>query len=494
MMTDGKLLRIFDSARPGRLLVLGDLILDQYIVGDADRVSQEAPILVLHAAQTESRLGGAANVCHMLRGIGAEVICAGVVGRDVAGQQMHELLSAAGIVTHMVLRDPQRPTTVKQRFVGRTDGRNAHQILRVDHEIQQPLARHLEEQLFAEIEKLLPQCDGVLVSDYGKGVCTPWLLERLIAAARARRLPVLVDPLRGSDYRRYRGATLLKPNRVETSAATGIAIRSPADALAAAERLCELLELELAVVTLDRDGMALFERGRGGRVFPTQARAVYDITGAGDMVLAMLGAMLAGGVAPQDAIELANVAAGLEVEQEGVAVISRAELRRALEPPVSGNPKIVSREQAAELARQYRERGLRIAFTNGCFDLLHAGHVLSLTEAARQGDVLFVGVNSDEVIRRLKGPQRPIISQHDRMAVLAALQCVQHVVLFEEETPHELLHAIQPDVLVKGGTYNPDEVVGREIVQAYGGRIHVTGVAAGLSTTRIVESVLERAA
>jgi len=247
-------------------------------------------------------------------------------------------------------------------------------------------------------------------------------------------------------------------------------------------------------VTLDRDGMAFYHRDHGGSLFPTQARNVYDITGAGDMVLAALGVFLCGGAAHADAIQLANVAAGLEVEQIGVVTISRADLRMHLDHQAGSSSKIVDRETAAAIAAQYRTSGKRVVFTNGCYDLLHAGHVLSLSMAAAEGDVLFVGVNSDAMIRKLKGPQRPIIAEHDRMAVLAALSCVDQVILFHEETPHELLQAIRPDVLVKGGTYSTEQVVGREIVEAYGGIVRVTPVVEGLSTTKILESVLERSA
>jgi D-beta-D-heptose 7-phosphate kinase/D-beta-D-heptose 1-phosphate adenosyltransferase len=377
--------------------------------------------------------------------------------------------------------------------VGRTDGRNPHQILRVDWEVKTPLSAALQGALAEHVEAVLPQCHGLLIADYGKGVCTPALLRQTLTTARRLGKPVLIDPVRGSDYTRYHGATLLKPNRSETAAATGVPVVSPEDALVAAERLCHCLALEMAVVTLDRDGMALHHRDLGGAHFPTTARAVYDITGAGDMVLAALGVFLCGGASPDAALQLANVAAGLEVEHVGVAAISRPQLRQRVQQAAPA-AKIVDRDTAARLANEYRQTGKRTVLTNGCFDLLHAGHVLSLAAARAEGDVLFVGVNSDEVIRRLKGKQRPIISQHDRMAVLAALACVDHVILFHEETPHELLRAIRPDVLVKGGTYAPDQVVGREVVEAYGGAVRVTPIVDGLSTSHIVETVLQKSA
>jgi len=492
-----RLLQVLDQGaatqRP-RLLVLGDLILDQYTFGEAARVSQEAPILVLRATEEEQRLGGAANVANMARALGAEVICAGVVGTDAAAKETIHLLQAADIECWGLIQDSARPTTVKQRFVGRTDGRNAHQMLRVDREVHTPLSRQLEDTLARNIEQRLMECDGLLISDYGKGVCTRSLLARVITAARRLRKPVLVDPLRAADYARYRGATLLKPNRSEASLATSVSIESSSAALIAAQRLCEDLDLQSAIITLDRDGMAYYHREHGGALFPTHARNVYDITGAGDMVLAALGVFLCGGAQAEDAIHLANLAAGLEVEQIGVVTVSRQQLRAHLTRHMGGSSKILDLESAAELASQYRMAGKRIVFTNGCYDLLHAGHVLSLTMAAAEGDILYVGVNGDDMIRQLKGPQRPIIGQQDRMAVLAALSCVDHVILFHEETPHALLQAIRPDVLVKGGTYSTDQVVGREVVEAYGGVVRVTPIVEGLSTSKIVESVLQRSA
>jgi D-beta-D-heptose 7-phosphate kinase/D-beta-D-heptose 1-phosphate adenosyltransferase len=294
-------------------------------------------------------------------------------------------------------------------------------------------------------------------------------------------------------FERYRGATLIKPNRTETEEAFGSPIRTIDEAVEAAVWLCREFDIAMAVVTLDRDGMVLATADGASRHFPTEARSVYDITGAGDMVLAALGLGLAAGSSPQDAIQLANIAAGLEVEREGVAVITPSEIVAQL-PGEESPTKCVNCQQAGVLAEKYRQMGKRVVFTNGCFDLLHAGHVTSLKEAASFGDVLFVGVNADETIRQLKGPGRPIIAENERMAVLAALECVQHVVLFAEPTPHNLLHAIRPDVLVKGGTYREDEVVGHEVVKSYGGRIQVTNVVDGMSTTSIVAKVVDRAA
>jgi D-beta-D-heptose 7-phosphate kinase/D-beta-D-heptose 1-phosphate adenosyltransferase len=287
----------------------------------------------------------------------------------------------------------------------------------------------------------------------------------------------------------YRGATLIKPNRAETEQATGRPILSTVDALAAGRQLCRELDAEMVLVTLDRDGMVLVRRDGAGEVFPTHARAVYDITGAGDMVMAMVGMALAAGAEAGDAVRLGNVAAGLEVERTGVAVIYRHEIAAKLAAAEGGfGQKIVTRRQASLLAAECRRRGESVVFTNGCFDLLHVGHVKYLAEAAALGNALVVGVNSDRSVRRLKGPGRPVIAEMDRAALLAALACVRQVVVFDEDTPHALIEAIRPDVLVKGGTYTTDEVVGHEIVEAYGGRVCVTSMIDGMSTTNILAS------
>jgi D-beta-D-heptose 7-phosphate kinase / D-beta-D-heptose 1-phosphate adenosyltransferase len=489
-MSTTDLVAILDRLGAPRVLVLGDLILDRYTYGEAERISPEAPIVVLRASHQEQRLGGAANVCNMLRGLEAEVLCAGVVGEDEAGRATRGMLSEQGIDDTLLLVDPGRPTTVKERFVGRAQAKHPTQILRVDHEVTTPLAAEREDRLIAGIVAALDRVDVVLVSDYSKGVCTPRVLEATIAAARERQLPVLVDPIRDGDFARYRGATMIKPNRIEAERALGRKIQSADDALAAGRALCEGYEAGCAVVTLDSDGMALVHADGRGAVYPTRVRNVYDITGAGDMVLATLGLCLAAGIDPADAVRLANVTGGLEVEQPGVVVLSRDEIRADLLAAQSiDGRKIGTRHDAARLAAQARARGQRVVFTNGCFALLHVGHVSYLAEAAALGDLLIVGVNSDASVQRLKGPTRPVIGERDRAAMLAALAAVAFVVVFDEETPCELLRAIRPDVLVKGGTYTVEQVVGHEIVTAYGGAVRVTGVVDGISTTRIVESI-----
>jgi len=484
------LLQAFKALRSARTLVLGDLILDRYTYGDAKRISQESPVIVLHADDQELRLGGAANVCNMLRGLDCEVVAAGVHGRDEPGTQLVELMQKSGIETSMVCCDASRPTTLKERFVGRAGSRHPSQILRVDHEKTDAIDDWLVDKIIQQIEQQIESFDVILISDYAKGVCTPSLLQAVIRLAKQHGIPTLVDPMRGHDFERYQGATLLKANRIETEMASGTTLDNVGDASIAGRKLCEKLDLEDVIVTLDRDGMALINRNGVSSHFPTQARSVYDITGAGDMVLAMLGACIGSGIDRENAVRLANVAAGLEVEKSGVAVIPlceiEAELRSDLLP---GQRKIVSKSQIAELAEAHRRRGEKIVFTNGCFDLLHFGHVTNLSEASRMGQLLIVGLNSDDSVSRLKGPTRPIISDTERSAMLAALSCVDYVVVFEEDTPYDLIDAVRPDILVKGGHYQVEDIPGYEILQSYGGEVRLVEIVGGFSTTDIIEKV-----
>jgi D-beta-D-heptose 7-phosphate kinase/D-beta-D-heptose 1-phosphate adenosyltransferase len=489
-MCPHSLAHALDGLGKPRLLVVGDLMLDRYTWGDAQRISQEAPVIVLRADQSESRPGGAANVANMLLALEGDVTCVGVVGQDQAGNELREMLHAAGAHVEGIIADNARPTSVKQRFVGRADTRHESQILRVDHESCAEVDSAIEAQLIAHIEEQVPWHDALLISDYGKGVCTERLLRMAIDAANLCQIPVIVDPSPTCELDRYHGVTIIKPNRREAETVTGLRIAQPNDALEAGKQLCRRLDAKMALLTLDRDGMLLVEQSGQGDIYPTQARSVYDITGAGDMVMATVGLCLAAGTTPEDAVRLANITAGMEVERTGVAVIHRDEIRGKLASMAYGSAaKIVARDQAARIAAELRRRGESVVFTNGCFDLLHVGHVSYLAEAAKLGSMLIVGVNSDASVRRLKGTSRPVISETDRAAMLAALGCVGYVVVFDEDTPHRLLEAIRPDVLVKGGTYRPDEVVGHELVESYGGRVCVTNMVDGVSTSKILESL-----
>jgi D-beta-D-heptose 7-phosphate kinase/D-beta-D-heptose 1-phosphate adenosyltransferase len=475
-----------------RVLVIGDIILDRYVFGAAERISQEAPVPVFRVDREEDRLGGAASVASMLIALGAHVTLAGVVGSDDAATRVRRLLGDFGLGTQAVLEDTGRRTTLKIRFIGRAQDRHPQQMMRADYEERHPLDAPLEDRLIAAIERQLDRCDIVLVSDYAKGVCSPKLLKRVIDLARARKLRVIVDPIRGSDYSRYAGASCLTPNRTETHLATGMPVQNSAEAIAAGAHLREQLGCEAMVVTLDKDGMALVHADGRGKVLPTRARQVYDITGAGDMVLSVLGLCLAAGEDYEAAVALGNIAGGLEVEHLGVATLSRADLLRDLATTsATTTAKLLSREALLEALAPRRQAGERVVFTNGCFDILHAGHVRLLRQARELGHLLVVGLNADDSIRRIKGANRPVNPVDARTEVLAGLGCVDYVVVFHEDSSLPLIEAVRPDILVKGGDYRIDQVVGRDFVESYGGQVALVPLTPDQSTSRILRMIGE---
>lgn len=479
-----QLLDILRGLPAKRLLVVGDLILDRYIHGSVGRVSPEAPIVVFEVQREESRLGGALNVADNLRTLGCEVGVIGAVGDDGFGRMLRELLHSSGISASGLVSDSSRPTTVKTRYVAS----NHQQVLRVDHERASALDAPVREQLEGLLATQVANCDGILISDYGKGVLTRETLEHVITRARAERRPVFVDP-KGKDYSRYKGATLLTPNRKEAEEATGITLNNMAKVREAAQLLLDEVELEVAVITLGADGV--FYRTRSGeeRHVPTEARSVFDVTGAGDTVISVLSWAFTAGASIEDAVRLANTAAGIVVGRFGAASLRVEEIAERLEPTLVREGKVLLPSQLSTAVEDLRHAGRKIAFTNGCFDILHPGHVDYLRVARAQGDVLIVGVNSDASIRRLKGPQRPICPLEDRMRVLAALEMVDFVVSFDEDTPLGLIQCISPDVLVKGEDWS-GKVVGTEWVESHGGRVHLAKLVPGKSTTGIVERIV----
>lgn len=486
-----QLIDSFQKIEHPKILVLGDLILDSYVWGDAERISQEAPVILLREQTQEYRLGGAANVAHMLRGLEVDVCMAGAVGNDDDGKRVVKALYEQNVDCSCIVFDDSRPTTLKERFMGRAQHRHPHQILRVDREVRTPLSHEIANQLLAKLLPNLTEYQAILISDYAKGVCTEEVLTQLIPAARKAGLPIIVDPAASGDYAPYTGATAITPNRLETSRATGRSITTVDDAFGAGRKLVAELNLDHAFITLDSDGIAVVRSTGEQTMLPTRKREVYDITGAGDMVLAMIGIGAAAGLPAEELAQLANVAGGLEVEQIGVVAISREEILSDIIHNQKGQQtKVCQLDDLARHVAARRKTGQRVVFTNGCFDVLHVGHVTYLQQAAQEGDCLIVGVNSDESVRQLdKGTDRPIISQESRAAMLAALEVVDYVVIFNEETPCHLLEVLKPDLLVKGGTYNASEIVGHEIVKAYGGQVKPMGIVPGISTTEILNRV-----
>ncbi len=496
------LLEALASWRPFRAVVVGDFMLDQLVRGDATRLSADAPVPVLHAGEVEDRAGGAANLCLNLAALHADVAAVGVLGDDPEGVRLAAALGEAGLTgrvdTAGLVMDASRPTTVKRNLVGLAQGRHPQKMFRVDVEDRSPLAAEVRARLMDAAEQALAEADVLCIEDYGKGVCTEPVCRRLIETARARGVPVLVDPAAGADFHIYRGATAISPNRTEAELATGLRTGDGEDRAAGLEQtaavahaLVTALDLEAVVLTLDRHGAMLLEAGAPAPVaVPTVARDVYDVTGAGDMMLAALAAARCNAIAWADAVRFANAAAGLEVESFGVVPIPFERIHHDLLVAAigtRGSDRIRTLEQLRIELAALRGVGKRIVFTNGCFDVLHAGHVTLLEKAREFGDFLVVAVNSDDSVRKLKGEGRPINRAEDRARLLAALRAVDALIFFEEDTPIRIIEALTPDVLVKGSDYAVDEVVGREVLQRTGGRVELVDLLEGRSTTAMIE-------
>ena len=481
-MSEGELLTRLEALEAPRVLIVGDLILDRYVSGEVSRISPEAPIPVLAARSTDERLGGAGNVAANLRSVEAEVELVGVVGDDALGTGLLGLLEKIGVEVSGCVRDATRPTTEKTRMVS-----GVQQLMRVDWERASDVGDAVADRLLDGMPERVARAGAVVLSDYGKGALPPRVISGVIAAARAAGVPCLVDP-KGTDYSRYRGATLVTPNRKEAEEALGRKIASLDELPAAGLELMEAADLAATLITLGAEGIFHMERtGAWGRI-PTVARQVFDVTGAGDTVIALLALGFAGGLELAQAVGLANAAAGIVVGRRGAASVTRAELRVALGERLERRGKVIRAEAELDAQLQeWRNEGKRIVFTNGCFDILHAGHVKYLQFARSKGDVLLVGVNSDESVRRLKGPSRPVNQSDDRMVVLAAMEMVDAVVQFEDDTPLEVIERVTPDVLVKGEDWAEKGVVGREWVEDHGGQVCLAPLLQGRSTTGILE-------
>lgn len=472
-----------ELARNRKIVVLGDVMLDVYTFGVADRVSPESPILVVKSTTREVRPGGAANTAANCRALGAHVTICGIIGDDHDGRTLENLLCEQGVDVRLV-RDARCTTTVKERILGRSPGRSWQQMLRIDTE-GMPDMEGCEAAVLQEINEALVGSHALLISDYGKGVCTAEVLSGAIARAQTLGVPVYVDPARGVEWRRYRGASLIKPNRRETTNVLESDLSTTEEISAKAGELIALAGGAVVLVTLDRDGMVLIQSPTSITHFPAVPRDIVDVSGAGDTALAVVAVAAATGVALTDAVRLANLAAGIQVTRIGATSVTWDEIRDCGETELAPR-KIVDMRTLRERCREFRRQGKRLVFTNGCFDLLHVGHISYLQQAARLGEVLIVAINDDQSVRALKGEERPVNGEQDRAQMLAALSVVDLVTIFSRETPCELLHELRPDILVKGGDYTLAEVVGREIVESYGGRVVVAPKVHDISTSRLL--------
>jgi D-beta-D-heptose 7-phosphate kinase/D-beta-D-heptose 1-phosphate adenosyltransferase len=474
-----------------RVLLVGDFMLDRYVFGDAERISPEAPVPVLRVIERQDRVGGAGSVALNVVALGGKVFCCGLLGKDEFGDRVEKALREVGCDAGGLLRVNDRPTITKTRLVGLAEHRHRQQMLRVDDEIVRPLAAEDERRMLACVKEHLPRVSLVCLEDYDKGMLSPATCQAIVAAARHAGKPVLVDPARSPEWEKYAGATLLTPNRAEMEIAYGRRVSE--DELEQAGRdLIRKYELDALLITLGRDGALLLRRDRAAaQRFPTVPRAVYDNTGAGDAVLAMVAVSLAAGATLEQATTLSNIAGGLEVSKFGCVPITREEVLRELRDGAQrGRGKLRELNELCEELTARRQRGETVVFTNGCFDILHPGHVELLEKAKALGSILVVGINSDASVRSLeKGSDRPIRRQQDRAGLLAALESVDYVTVFEEPDPLRLIERINPDILVKGGDWADKKVVGREHVEAHGGRVVLLDLVEGYGTTAELERI-----
>ena len=483
MMDRSALLARAQALAGADVLCLGDVILDRYVYGTVERVSPEAPIPVLRIVRERTMPGGAGNVVRNLAALGAHARFLSVIGADAAGREVAELLKAADRIESSLLVEEGRETSVKTRFVA-----GMQQLLRADRESVRPIAAASEKDLLARLAAELKKAGVVVLSDYGKGVLTDKVLGEAIKASAAAGRRVVVDP-KGSDYACYRGADLVTPNRAELALASGMPVERDDDIVAAAQALIERCRFGAVLATRGADGMTLVTaRGQVDHL-AAEAREVFDVSGAGDTVVATLAAALAVGLDLVDAARLANVAAGIVVGKAGTAVAYADEVFAALHTQalMSHEAKIAPLAQALDRVETWRRQGLRIGFTNGCFDLLHPGHVALLAQARAACDRLVVGLNGDASVARLKGKGRPVQSDAERAVVLASLASVDLVVIFAEDTPIKLIEAVRPDVLVKGADYTRETVVGGAFVEGYGGKVLLVPLTPGHSTSATLE-------
>ncbi len=468
-------------------LVIGDLMLDRYLIGDVQRISPEAPVPVVLLKKQNDRAGGAANVAANLALLGIPTRIAGCVGQDTEGNALLEIINSIGIDTAGVFKSSERPTITKTRILG-----GHQQMMRLDQESNAAFSANETAQLQALIATQLAAKPAIVIlSDYAKGVLNHPLCLETIKQARTLSIPVLVDP-KGRDYSKYHGATALTPNKKEAAEACSVDIHDNAAILSAANLLRKSLGLQFLAVTRGEEGITVTDDNATLHI-PATAKQVFDVSGAGDTVIATLAAGLIHGLHHQQALQLANIAAGIVVGKVGTVPITREELLNELTTQNSAKQadKVCNLPQLLERVQYWRSNKQKIVFTNGCFDLLHAGHVTYLEAAKKTGNKLVLGLNTDRSVSALKGPTRPVIHEQDRARVLAALESIDAVILFDEDTPLNLIHAIKPDVIVKGSDYSEDQVVGGAEVKSWGGKVALIDVVEGRSTSNIIKKLAQ---
>lgn len=487
-----QLIELVERLAGRKVVLVGDLMLDKYLYGDAERLSPDAPVPVLQYRKEDARLGGAGRVAADLGTLGASVRVVSVLGKDETGAQVRRMLGEWQCDLSGIVETEERPSTSKVRLVGLAQHRHPQQMMRVDYEDSSAISGALADRVIEAVERALAGADAICIEDYNKGLLPPEVCRAIIERARAAEVPVFVDPAAIKDYSKYAGSSVITPNATETTLATGMKVTNEEEFRAAAEHLLRELRLEAALLTLDKRGSYLATRDGERRWLTTRERTVYDVSGAGDMVLAMVAAARASGATWAEAAALGNVAGGLEVERFGSVPVTREEIvEELLLEARQYLGKQRNLQQLLPELQRHRAAGKRIVFTNGCFDLIHLGHVKYFQFAKRQGDLLVVAVNTDSSIRRLKGNKRPIISEQDRVSVLEELESIDYLVRFDEDTPLEMIREIRPDVLVKGADYAKEQVVGWDFVEGCGGSVALAPLVDGRSTSAVIERILE---
>lgn len=459
-------------------------MIDEYVWGDVDRISPEAPVQVVAVNNEDYTLGGSGNVVNNLVALGAGVSVLGVVGTGSDGKQLLNKLSDLGSDTEGIIQESGRPTTKKTRIIA-----EHQQVLRIDRETKKNISSETLASITALAEKIIPEVDVILISDYGKGLITRALITKLVNLARANGKITIADP-KGLDFSKYAGISLLTPNKKEAALACGVEIVNEKSLAAVGNVLLEKSGIEKLLITCGKDGMVFFEPGHKPFIISTKAREVYDVSGAGDTVIAVLGLGIAAGLSFKDAVALANTAAGIVVGKVGTATVTRRELARALKKPSDSTvSKHRSIQELAELCRKLHNDRKRIVLTNGCFDLLHVGHIKLFAASRRLGDVMIVALDNDDSVRRLKGANRPVISATERVGILSALDSVDYVVVFATNELEKVIKSIRPDVLTKGSNYDSEAVQGREIVENYGGQVALIPITEEISSSQIINNI-----
>jgi D-beta-D-heptose 7-phosphate kinase/D-beta-D-heptose 1-phosphate adenosyltransferase len=475
-----------NSERP-KILVVGDLILDEYIWGGVHRISPEAPVPILETRSENLALGGAANVANNLVGLGCEVHLCGAIGQDEKGDKLLQTIHDRSIQTEGIFRFVHRPTTSKMRIIAHNQ-----QILRVDKEDNRPITEETEKKLIQYINQVIPGMDGVICSDYNKGILTEKVVKAVMHRAQKAQKSVIVDP-KSSDFSLYNGATVITPNLREVARSVPIKIENNEDLGRAAEYLLNLTKAQAILITQGKDGMSLYQNKEKLVSIPTVAKEVFDVTGAGDTVISVFSMAVFVGFDYKEAAWLSNMAASVVVGKVGTAVVTLEEINEFLQDEMLRTSQtVLELEELKKIISMAKSTDKKVVFTNGCFDIIHGGHIEFLQKAKSMGDILVVGLNTDQSVKKLKGENRPIKNEKERANILAALKYIDYITLFSESTPEKLIREIKPDILVKGDDYKIDEVVGREIVEGYGAKVELIPIVQGHSTTQTLAKIMEK--